>query len=242
MKANGCFSSVTKIAFDYAGTLVQPARSMTAADLLNACEKCEIDVPEGFESHLSDVMAEQARAYRSGCGVDRSFYEQVLAAMRNAGIEPPSAQKLTSALAVADRARGQDVTKPGTHAALTTLSRAGYGMVLASNSRLPAASRQAALERLGLAEFFEDVIVSSALGHSKPSTAFFDALYRDTEREHILFVGDSFRRDVLGAMRAGLCALWVAPASFAGTPRLRKRLGVTDSVARMPELLGVQTR
>lgn len=75
------------------------------------------------------------------------------------------------------------------------------------------------MEELGLSEYFDDIIYSAALGHSKPSPDFFRLA---TDRagvlpEQISFV-DDMAANVEAARQFGWnAAQWTAGATLAGT-------------------------
>lgn len=69
------------------------------------------------------------------------------------------------------------------------------------------------LQRDGLAEWLDPILISADLGWRKPGAAAFRiALERAGEApERILFVGDTFCDDVVGARGAGLDCAWINP-------------------------------
>jgi putative hydrolase of the HAD superfamily len=93
---------------------------------------------------------------------------------------------------------------------MLTVLKGRYRLGLLSNfTHAPAV--QGLLDQLGLAPFFETVLVSGALGFRKPHPLVFERLVKDlgVERNHILYVGDSLDPDVVGAVRAGLRPVWM---------------------------------
>jgi putative hydrolase of the HAD superfamily len=70
---------------------------------------------------------------------------------------------------------------------------------------------QGLLEKLGLAPFFDTVLVSGALGFRKPHPLVFERLVEDlkVEKKSLLYVGDSLDPDVTGAFQAGLRPVWM---------------------------------
>nr|WP_293577523.1 HAD family hydrolase [Phaeobacter sp.] len=179
-------------------------------------------------------MERAAEIYRTGSG-DKSLVRVVAEA---AGPNTMSTLQISACLARAWDTQSAERLLPGVAGALGALSSAGFRLVLASNTRRSAEARGEALERLGIAPLFSDIVVSSAVGSAKPELAFFDAVQQAALAAPTVFVGDSFRRDVLGALRAGMAAIWVAPTS---KPQLRRCIGISDGVARLPEMLGVAT-
>lgn len=69
----------------------------------------------------------------------------------------------------------------------------------------------AILRGLGIAEFFEAVILSSEVGASKPHARIFQSALRaaGVAPQHCLHAGDEEKADVLGAQAAGLPAMWI---------------------------------
>ena len=81
-----------------------------------------------------------------------------------------------------------------------------------------------ALDRVGLARFIDRVFSSRDLGARKPDPAFYaavlDALRTDAAARgepplsvgQVIMVGDTYENDVLGALAAGLKAVWLDPS------------------------------
>ena len=67
------------------------------------------------------------------------------------------------------------------------------------------------LSELGLASYFDQILVSSKVGSQKPETRIFYAAAEllEVEADRILHVGDSLREDVEGARSAGFRAMRV---------------------------------
>ncbi len=95
---------------------------------------------------------------------------------------------------------------PEVPGALEALKAGGLKLLVVSNwdSSLPPL-----LAKLGLAAFFDDVVVSALVGVSKPCRGIFDEAVRRAGVSHpeALHVGDSIHDDYLGAKDAGLAAL-----------------------------------
>lgn len=67
-----------------------------------------------------------------------------------------------------------------------------------------------ALQRAGLAAWFDKIYCFHNIGHKKPSPRFFTAIQKDLglDASRLLMVGDSFEVDVLGANQSGIRAVW----------------------------------
>jgi putative hydrolase of the HAD superfamily len=86
------------------------------------------------------------------------------------------------------------------------------------------------LDDAGLAALLDTIIDSAVVGVSKPDPAIFAlALQRiDCEPAEVLYVGDSFEKDVVGAHAAGLRTAWL--------------VGTAEPQCRAPELVEVRLR
>jgi YjjG family noncanonical pyrimidine nucleotidase len=72
--------------------------------------------------------------------------------------------------------------------------------------------QQARLERTGLKDYFDLLVVSEEVGVAKPHKAIFDhtlALMGNPIREQVLMVGDNPDSDILGGINAGLRTCWL---------------------------------
>ena len=98
---------------------------------------------------------------------------------------------------------------PGTREMLRTL-KSRYRLALLSNFTHPPAATNI-LDNMGLASFFDVVLISGELGYSKPHPLVFRRLVEDlgTKKSQILYVGDDPELDVNGAQRAGLQPIWI---------------------------------
>ena len=92
---------------------------------------------------------------------------------------------------------------PDTQPALAALHTRGIRLGVISNfdSRL-----FGLLDGLGIAQFFDPVVISTRAGAAKPETAIFNQAlaHHGLAPEHAVHVGDSYEMDVLGAQTAGL--------------------------------------
>jgi putative hydrolase of the HAD superfamily len=97
---------------------------------------------------------------------------------------------------------------PGAAEMLSTLGRRGFALGMITNSRT--AFQQSVIEALGIAAFFDVILISEAEGIRKPEAEIFMRALkrlRVTQKEAV-FVGDSPSADIDGAKNAGICAVW----------------------------------
>ena len=100
-----------------------------------------------------------------------------------------------------------------THALLESLRNRGLKLALVSNTASPEWLLLPVLERQGLVERVDAVVLSSEVGKRKPHPAIFERALAelDVRPDEALFVGDRLDADVYGASRVGLKtvqALW----------------------------------
>jgi len=72
-----------------------------------------------------------------------------------------------------------------------------------------------ALKRVDLDKLIHKVYCYKRIGHKKPSDEFFNYILNDLkmDRSRVVMIGDSFENDVIGANKAGICAVWFNPQS-----------------------------
>ena len=92
------------------------------------------------------------------------------------------------------------VMEPNVNEVLTVLARS-YRLAVITNGFVSAQVPR--MQAAGIKHFFEEVIVSEAIGFAKPSPEIFNhALYRlDLTSAQVLYVGDSLAHDYVGAMQ-----------------------------------------
>jgi HAD superfamily hydrolase (TIGR01509 family) len=92
------------------------------------------------------------------------------------------------------------------HALLEALRSRGLKLALVSNTASPRWLLEPILERQGITERVDAVVLSSEVGKRKPHPAIFEKALRelDVPSREALFVGDRIEADVLGASRVGM--------------------------------------
>lgn len=113
----------------------------------------------------------------------------------------------------------------------------GYRLSLISNFDYAPTARDI-LERYDLTQYFEVIIISEDVGWRKPKRIIFErALERlDTNPSEVLFTGDNFDADVVGAKKAGMDAVWINRNNITREPG-----GVKPdyTIRRLPELIEI---
>ena len=125
---------------------------------------------------------------------------------------------------------------PGTMAMLAAL-KGKYRLGLLSNlTHAPAALH--IIDKLGMAPFFDAVVVSGQLGYRKPHPKVFLALLDQlgTSKEQTVFVGDNLEADIQGAQHMGMQPVWM---TYVQSQKAREGRGLAD--APPPATPGVPT-
>jgi HAD superfamily hydrolase (TIGR01549 family) len=92
---------------------------------------------------------------------------------------------------------------------LASLRDADIVTVLVSNSSMR--SQLARLETVGLASWFDAVVISGEIGVAKPDAAIFEAALArvNVTTNDVWHVGDSLSTDIAGAIAAGIKSVWL---------------------------------
>ncbi len=107
-------------------------------------------------------------------------------------------------------------TMPDIPEALHEFSKLDIPMYVLSNSGVTAEALSIVLERLGIRQYFRQIWSSADYGRLKPDRGFFEmaiatilAETPDANRKDIVFIGDSYDTDVVGAVQTGLNVIWL---------------------------------
>lgn len=91
------------------------------------------------------------------------------------------------------------------------LKRRGYRLALVSNMMLPGRLLEAKLGEAQIREYWDAVVISSDVGYIKPHPEIFHRALAlcQLRADEVVFVGDTYQQDILGAKRAGLKTVWL---------------------------------
>lgn len=95
---------------------------------------------------------------------------------------------------------------PQTPIVLQALRAAGISCVLLTNFDYPAHVHRL-LDEIGIAEYFERIVISGEVGLKKPDPRIFALALADSDPAEAVFVGDHPDQDVAGALNAGMTAV-----------------------------------
>jgi len=108
-----------------------------------------------------------------------------------------------------DKVREQIYTDKGLIDLLVRLKGKGYKLGIVSDGTID--EQIYTLSKMGIIGFFDTIIISEAIGVSKPDQRIFEAAIKDLaiEHENIFYIGDDFKKDVIGGKKCGLKTIWV---------------------------------
>jgi putative hydrolase of the HAD superfamily len=129
--------------------------------------------------------------------------------------------------------RGHPVIEGMEQALAAVSSRHPVGLLTNGPSDL----QRLKLAQAGLSDAFGTVVVSGEIGVGKPTPDVFELVLDrlGASPEGSVMVGDSWERDVVGALAAGMTACWIADGRTA--PWSDPRVSVIDSVRDLDALL-----
>jgi len=118
--------------------------------------------------------------------------------------------------------------------------RQSFKLGLVTNG--PPNTQRPKIERFGLSEWMDVIVVSGEAGVAKPDPAIFAlALAQlEVEPEEALYVGDSAENDLCGAAAAGMASIWLNARNEPLPPGVPPPLAVIRRLSELPALVETQ--
>ena len=201
--------------FDYFETLLN-SRSMDFNRGLRAFwenhykDKCGFDAMKEYGEELFEVLLSRHKA-----GEEYPFVKEEL---------PLFARKFGGDKLSMDASEEADFLMlcnefeldPGMESVLARCSGKNIPMYVLSNSGFRAEALMEILNRFGIGKYFNKLWSSADFGRIKPCKEFFELAVRTALtdnpseiRENIIFIGDIYETDVIGANNAGIKSVWL---------------------------------
>lgn len=113
------------------------------------------------------------------------------------------------------------------------------GLRIAAVTNASGAHQRAKLADLGLAGFFEHVVIAGEVGAAKPDPVMFDTVCRaeGCAPAEAVHVGDKLDVDAIGAREAGLTGVWLNRGLAAKQASCPEGVYTLSGLAELPELL-----
>ncbi len=203
-------SDIDVIFFDLDGTLFDQSRAHITAmrELPRVYEPFhDVDVQD-LVSAFNVADAEAFAAFKDGVSLDKLRHERSEGILKTLKMDTALADELTSVFyhtyprVNAGFRDGEKVIKK---------ARKNHRVGLISNGSRDVQLMK--LRTLKLEDHFEVMVFSEDLGHRKPDERIFmyAANEMKTHTKKCLYVGDSYRADILGAGKAGMRTCWINP-------------------------------
>lgn len=202
------------IGFDYGNTLVSDpfgkVMRLKVNDFVSIMEANRYEVAgKKFASAWSDVNRNLNYPF---CSHFCQEIPLVKAVLEKLGVKKTDRFRLSQQLLVSYRSGlkyvlSNDPSLARTRETLAGLKNKGKRLMILSNERIHTLNAQ--LQWIGLAGFFEKIIISRKLGMEKPDLRIFKYMVRafDLPEERILYVGDDPERDIRPAKALGMKAV-----------------------------------
>ena len=201
------------ICFDLDGTLCDSAAAEEAArvDLVKriASEGVEPDrAALAFKEHFDryeEVYAELV--IKRGLGEKQIRRRQIADTLAALGLEEPQLVDELSDAHWTTMSRSFKLYPEATEVLRKLGSK--YRLSLLSNG--PSDLQREKIRVLGVESHFDLIVISGEVGYFKPSREVFMCLVGRLKAEphEVMYIGDNYEKDVLGALGAGLRAIWV---------------------------------
>jgi putative hydrolase of the HAD superfamily len=223
------------VLFDIDGTLLNDAAATRAgAAALHASVGADHELEE-FLATWTAALDHHFDRYLRG---EIAFVEQRRARIRDALARPLDDPTADAVFDIYARAYEQSWSLYADVApCLEALAAHRLGVV----SNGPAAQQRSKLERTGIADRFEHVIVSEEASASKPDAAIFLLACEafGTAPSDVVYVGDRYDTDALGARGAGLAGVWLDRAGELAPEHAPPTIA---TLGALPDLVGALAR
>lgn len=207
-----CAFPIRGVVLDAAGTLVFPKKSVGSqyAEALRAhgVDADAVALEKRFSKTFRAVRA--GKPYPDSEDAERAFWRAVVRGTLADACPPALLDEVFDGLFKKFGTGAAWRVAPDAFAALSALRFLGIRLVLLSNSDR---RMRVVLDDLGLAPFFEKIVLSAETGFPKPDKRAFAAAVNalGLAPGEVLHVGDSREEDAAGALSAGLRACWLTP-------------------------------
>lgn len=198
------------------------------------CKRLEVSEERYEEAFIRGRQVTKERLDDTGASHNRMLYFQKT--LEYLGCKP-----LPLCLQMYETYWGTFLTKmklyPGVRGLLDKLHAKGIKVAIGTD--LTAHIQHRKLETLGLVDDVDCLVTSEEAGHDKPSPEVFALCLEKLgmKPDEVCFVGDDYRRDVMGAVAAGIPAVWFRPANEPGDEDSSVDYKVVRDYRQLEELL-----
>ncbi|MFJ2466769.1 HAD family hydrolase [Pseudomonas sp. NPDC087615] len=224
------------IVFDYGGTLASSSPRITCDNLGDYFSRLlPASLEEAFRAALERTWHEAAERGRS-LALDVSLCSILHDVLRELNVPFIGTQNIVDSFL---RQLGDGIVTPSAAAAVHELKRMGYKIGLASNTLRSSKVRRESLRQAAIDDAFSAIIISSEIGFRKPHPVFFEILLRriGASPEQVIFVGDTWHKDVLAPVESGMRAIWMAGSNQADPASVLHSTPFVTDLSQLPSVL-----
>lgn len=211
---------ITGVIFDLGETLIHfegdwdlVFRRARAA-LIDALESrgVELDRPafsEAFRDKVERAHARRERDYVERPSAD--LVEETLVEFGRENVDPGVIEAAVEQMYRVSQRRWEPIE--GARKTVAALAGEGYRVGLISNAS-DLADVHHLIDKVGVREHLDPIVVSAAVGLRKPAPEIFQPVLEawDLPAEAVVMIGDTLNADILGAQRIGMHNIWVRTA------------------------------
>ncbi len=224
------------IVFDYGGTLASPSPRITCDNLSTYFSAL---LPEALGVSFRDALRRnwhEAEACGKALALDVSLCSILHDVFLELNVPFVGTQNIVDSFL---RQLGDGIVLPSAVEAVRKVKDMGFRIGLASNTLRSSKVRRESLRQAGIEDVFSAVLVSSEVGFRKPHPVFFEILLRriGVSPEQVIFVGDTWHKDVLAPIEAGMRAVWVAGAPRPELTCVQPATPFVTDIAQLPSVL-----
>lgn len=237
--------AMPSVVFDLDGTLLDHSDyQATVMEICRRISELEPDLdPHRLQqanqavwtSHKDRYMTELWEGTKDTFSLAEEVWELALA---RCGVRSRSAARAAAGIHDETEAKGFRLYEDA-RLAVRALQRAGVRMALVTNG--PSQLQRRKIDLLAIAPWFEAVLVSAEVGHSKPEPEIYALALESLEADpgDAWFVGDNLFTDIAGANNVGMVSVWANRDDAPLPPDAPVPTHEVRDLAPLPGLMGL---
>ena len=202
------------VLFDLDDTLFDHRRSASGA--VEAIRRVEPALASASDEEVNQANREileeiHLRVLSGEIDVDQAREERMFRLLERFGGDATQADAVRLAFHYRQAYQSIREVVPGSHALLAELRHRNYRLAVVTNNMT--AEQEEKMRTLRLSSLVDELVVSEAIGVSKPDAKIFRVAleWLGVRPEQTVMVGDSWSSDIVGAVGVGIPAVWYNP-------------------------------
>ena len=207
MAVTGVLIDLDDTLFDHRGSARRALESAAACD--PALGRVDFDALEARHRTVLEELHRQVLAGTMSVDEARALRFRTLVEEQGERCDDARLERITAAYRAAYQSNWSCLA--GAHDLLAELKRRDGRIAIVTNNIV--SEQVSKLRKLDLEPFVDALVVSEAVGASKPDAGIFMHALRELNAaaEHAVMLGDSWSADIEGALGAGIRAVWFNP-------------------------------